>query len=290
MLDFRVDTFLTLCKTMNFTRAAELLHITQPAVTQHIQALEKQYGAKFFRYQGKQIFLTEAGQLFLRTATTFYQDDRHLRDAIKQLENKRSIHFGATLTVGEYIMPPVLVRLLRENPSLHIQMIVENTKELLRLLDLGEIEFAIVEGFFPQQEYEHLSYCSQPYIPVSSPKYHFSRPILHLEDLLDEPLIIREPGSGTREVLSRVLEEHNLTLSDFQKTAELGSLNAIKKLVCAGTGISFFYLPVVKEELEKGLLQEIPLKNCVISHDFNFIWRKNSTFTSYYHEIFHLFQ
>lgn len=290
MLDFRVETFLTVCQTMNFTRAAELLHITQPAVTQHIQVLEKQYGAKFFRSQGKQIFLTEAGQMFLQAATTFYQDDRHLRDAIRQLGSRRRIHFGATLTIGEYVMPPVLTRLLKKEPGLRLRMIMGNTKELLHLLDQGEIEFAVVEGFFPRQEYESLSYCTQPYIPVCAPDYVFSRPISRLEDLLEERLLIREPGSGTREVLSRALEEHNLTLSDFPLITELGSLNVIKKMVCAGAGISFFYLPVIKEELERGLLREIPLENCALSHNFNFIWRKNSTFDGYYHETFHLFQ
>ncbi|MBM6828304.1 LysR family transcriptional regulator [Anaerotignum lactatifermentans] len=290
MLDFRVETFLTVCRTMNFTRAAELLHITQPAVTQHIHTLEKQYGARFFRYQGKQIFLTEAGQLFLQTATTFYQDDQHLRDAIRQLGTRRSIRFGATLTIGEYVMPPVLTGLLKEEPTLRLRMIVENTKELLRLLDNGEIEFAIVEGFFPRQEYESLSYCIQPYIPVCAPSYTFSRPILRLEDLLEERLLIREPGSGTREVLSRALEDHNLTLSDFPLITELGSLNVIKKMVCAGAGIAFFYLPVVQEELEKGQLREISLENCALSHAFNFIWRKNSTFDTYYQDIFRLFQ
>lgn len=290
MLDFRVETFLTVCQTMNFTRAAELLHITQPAVTQHIHTLEKQYGARFFRYEGKQVFLTDAGRLFLQTATTFYQNDCHLRDAIRQLGHRRSIRFGATLTIGEYVMPAVLTRLLKDEPSLRLRMIVENTKELLQLLNHGEIEFAIVEGFFPRQEYESLSYCIQPYIPVCAPSYTFSRSISQLEDLLEERLLIREPGSGTREVLSRALEDHNLTLSDFPLITELGSLNVIKKMVCAGAGISFFYLPVIREELENGLLREIPLENCSLSHGFNFIWRKNSTFDAYYQDAFHLFQ
>ena len=86
MLDFRVKTFLTVCRTMNFTKAASLLHITQPAVSQHIHGLEEEYHTKFFLYEGKQLSLTEAGALFLQTAAAMQHDARHLRESISHLK------------------------------------------------------------------------------------------------------------------------------------------------------------------------------------------------------------
>ena len=177
MLDFRVETFLTVCQTKNFTRAAQLLHITQPAVSQHIHALEEQYGTKLFRYEGKQLFLTPAGQLLQQTAATMRHDAQHLEQDIRQLSSRREIHFGATLTVGEYIMPVPLERLLAREPDIQLRMTAANTADLLRLLDQGEIDFAIVEGFFSKQAYDSLTYRRERYLPVCAPGYPCPQPV-----------------------------------------------------------------------------------------------------------------
>ena len=262
MLDFRVETFLAVCQTMNFTRAAEQLHITQPAVSQHIRALEEQYGTKLFRSQGKQLQLTESGRIFFRTAAAMHHDDLRLREAIHQENTRRRLRFGATLTIGEYIMPAPLLRLLEREPDIQLYMLAANTQELLKLLDQGELDFAIVEGY--------------------------SHPVRQMGDLLEERLLVREPGSGTRNVLERALEARNLGVRNFRRVTELGSLNLIKSLVCAGAGISFFYQPVVRRELESGQLREIPLEDCSIYHDFTFLWRRGSLFAADYREIFSL--
>ena len=288
MLDFRVETFLAVCQTMNFTRAAEQLHITQPAVSQHIHALEEQYGAKLFRSQGKQLQLTESGRLFFRTAAAMHHDDLRLREALHQENTRRRLRFGATLTIGEYIMPGPLRRLLERKPDIQLYMLTANTQELLKLLDQGELDFAIVEGYFDKQAYDSLVYCTQRYIPVCSAEHPFSHPVRRLEDLLEERLLVREPGSGTRNVLERALEVRNLSVRNFRRVTELGSLNLIKSLVCAGVGISFFYQPVVQQELEAGKLREIPLEDCSIYHDFTFLWRRGSLFAADYREIYSL--
>ena len=288
MLDFRVETFLAVCQTMNFTRAAEQLHITQPAVSQHIHALEEQYGTKLFRSQRKQLQLTESGRLFFRTAAAMHHDDLQLREALHQENTRRRLRFGATLTIGEYIMPGPLHRLLEREPDIQLYMLTANTQELLKLLDQGELDFAIVEGYFDKQAYDSLVYCTQRYIPVCSAEHPFSHPVRRLEDLLEERLLVREPGSGTRNVLERALEVRNLSVRNFRRVTELGSLNLIKSLVCAGAGISFFYQPVVQQELEAGKLREIPLEDCSIYHDFTFLWRRGSLFAADYREIYSL--
>lgn len=288
MLDFRVETFLTVCETMNFTRAAQLLHITQPAVSQHIHALETQYGTRLFLYEGKQLRLTEAGQLFLQTAATMRHDVRRLQEALQQMDSRRHLRFGATLSIGEYLLPSPLLRLLTDDPTLQLRMITANTQELLRLMDQGELDFAIVEGSFDQQVYEGLVYCAQRFIPVAAQDYPFPGPVRRMADLLDARLLVREPGSGTRGVLEQALEARNLTVHSFRYLTELGSLNLIKSLVCAGAGISFFYQPVVQAELDRGDLVEIPLEDGEIRHDFTFLWRRGSAFAPYYREVFRL--
>ena len=288
MLDFRIETFLAVCQTMNFTRAAELLHITQPAVSQHIHALESQYGVRLFLYQGKQLHLTESGRLLYQTAVTMRHDALRLRDALRQAGGRRHLRFGATLTVGEYIMPGPLRRLLEQDPGLQLRMLTANTRDLLRLIDQGELDFAIVEGNFDRQFYEGLAYCTQRFLPVCAPGYPFPRPVRTMEDLLEVHLLAREPGSGTRSVLERVLEAHNLAIQNFHRLTELGSLNLIKNLACAGVGVTFLYQPVVQQELQQGLLQEIPLEEGPFCHDFTFLWRRGSAFAGEYRAMFQL--
>ena len=288
MLDFRIETFLAVCQTMNFTRAAEQLHITQPAVSQHIRALEEQYGTRLFQHRGKQLRLTAGGELLLRTAATMRHDALRLRELMRQADVRRTLRFGATLTIGEYILPGPLLRLLRQDPELRLRMLMANTRELLGLIDQGELDFAIVEGDFDHRVYDSLVYCTQRYIPVCAPGYSFPRPIRHIEDLLDVRLLVREPGSGTRNVLERALEARGLGVESFRQVTELGSLNLIKTLVCAGAGISFFYRPVVQAELDAGALREIRLAGGGIRHDFAFLWRRGSVFAPQYREIFSL--
>ena len=160
MLDHKVETFLALCQTMNYTRAAEQLHITQPAVSQHIRALEAEYGARFFAYEGKQLSLTEAGTLFLRTASAARHDDLHLKELLRAQAGRHTLHFGATLTIGEYLMPGPLSRLLRTDPDLRLRMVVNNTDALLAMLDRGE--------------------------NIHVPKYEFARQMR--SDILSQPL------------------------------------------------------------------------------------------------------
>ena len=106
MLDFRMDTFLTVCRYMNFTRAAEELHITQPGVSKHIRQLEEVYQVRLFTYEGKKLQLTEAGRVLRDAAVTMKHDDLYLQGLLRHLDGqKKELRFGATLTVGAHVMP-----------------------------------------------------------------------------------------------------------------------------------------------------------------------------------------
>ena len=131
-------------------------------------------------------------------------------------------------------------------------------------------------------------YSRERYIGVCRKDYPFHKKVRRIEDLLPERVIIREPGSGTREIWENVLESKNLGVHDFRNVVEIGNINAIKQLVGDGLGITFLYQAAVQKELEEGLLAEIPLEDFHITHDFTFIWRKNSIFAEDYHELFEL--
>lgn len=286
MMDFRIDTFLTVCRHMNFTKAAEALNITQPAVSQHIHYLENFYDVKLFVYEGKKMYLTNAGHILYQAAITMKHDDLHLKEIINDLNKRKNrLIFGATLTIGEFVMAKHIKSYLNLYPDTEVRMIEGNTSELLERLRMGEIDFALIEGNYAKKEYDYLVYSQERYIPVCSKDYTFQKEPEKLTDLLSERIIIRESGSGTREILERNLEYRNLEIEDFSYITEIGGMNAIKSLVESGLGITFLYEAAVKKELEKGILREIKLEDFQVSHDFAFIWNKGSTFSENYQEI-----
>ena len=289
LLDFRMDTFLAVCRCMNFTKAAEELNITQPAVSHHIHYLEEHYQVKLFEYSGKKIGLTEAGRLLLSAATTMQHDELHLKQALQMSEGGgRRLVFGATMTVGEYVLPEALMRLMDAQPDISVKMVVADTQDLLRSLDEGEIEFAVVEGFFQKKEYDFLVYDRGKFVIVASPEYRFHSEGKVIEDLTRERFFIREPGSGTRYVFERYLEGKNLLIHDFEDLMEISNIGAIKSLVADGRGITFLYEAAVKRELEEGSLRRVELEDFELSHDFTFIWRKDSIYADYYRELYRL--
>ena len=289
MLDFRMETFLTVCRYMNFTRASEKLNITQPAVSQHIRFLEKHYNTKLFRYEGKKLRLTGAGEILRNASLAMMHDEQSMQNEMQKTEQEAEIRFGATRTIGDAVMGQVLEKYLARYPQARIHMEVENTHDLLVRLDEGRIDFALVEGFFKKTEYDFQIFSREKYIAVCSPDYTFRDTPDCIEKLFQERLLLREEGSGTREVLERCLEAHNLSIQDFAKRMEVGSMQTIKELTKAGCGITFLYEAAVRRELEEGSLRQIPLQDFPLTHEFTFIWRRGSIYADWYRELFRRF-
>lgn len=287
MLDFRMDTFLEVCRCRNYTRAAEHLNITQPAVTQHIQYLQNYYGARLFVYHNKQLTLTPEGELLRSAALTMRHDEEKLKRDMGDLKaGRRSIRFGATLTIGEYLLPERLAAYMKRNPTTHIHMMVEDTKKLLHRLNEGELDFAVVEGYFHKSEYDYILWSHEPYICVCGADYPLPGGPLHLGDLFSHNLLLRNDGSGTRDVLVKALEGMNHHLSDFRHLTEVSDLLVIKELVKGGCGVTFLYRKAVERELADGSLRQVELADFQVSHEFTFLWRKNSVFEQEFRQVF----
>lgn len=283
MLDFRLYTFLTLSETLNYTKAAEQLCITQPAVSQHIKYLENEYHVKLFHHNGKHLSLTRQGKVLAQSVRTMAADEKILKEKLKAVNTELDhLTFGATLTIGEFMLPKKLNTLLTRHPETSLTMIVKNTSSLLQMLDHGEISFAFVEGYFKKNKYSYQMISKEHFVALKHKDYPLTKDVNTLEDLLDETLILRESGSGTREILERVLKEKNLSSHDFRKTIEIGNMNAIKYLVQQKQGIAFLYETAAQSELSQGEFEIIPLQDFDIYREFNFITLKNSQFLQEY--------
>ena len=287
MLDFRMETFLTVCNDMNFTHAAEHLNLTQPAVSQHIKHLEKTYGTELFIRDKKKLRLTPAGEILRSALETMRNDENTLKKRMQEsLSKKKILTFGVTMTIGEYAILPSLAAFIKNHPDTDLHIRYGNTQTLLACLQEGTIDFAIVEGYFKEDRYEVRIYKEEEYIAVASSRHKFSQPVRFLRDLTKERLLTREPGSGTRAVLSRTLALKNLSVLDFSHLVEVENIHTIVSLLCEDCGISFLYKSAAEQEIRQGNLCQIPLSDFKITHNFSFLWNKGSIFSEEYETIF----
>ena len=285
MLDYRTHTFLAVCRTGSFTRAAEELHVTQPAVSQHIRQLEAHYGCTLFSKTGRGVEPTAAGRLLYRALGVEENDETRLRAELESLAAEKDAHpplrLGCTRTIADFVAPRVLSTHLTRHPDARVIMRTGNTAELVSLLDLGEIDFALVEGSFDRATFDSATFSRERFVAVAAAG---NRPA-SIADLLGQRLILRESGSGTREILEHNLAARDLSVGDFSGIVELASIPAIKACVAAGAGVSFLYRVAVESELADGRLVDVTPADFAIEHDFALIWQRGSRYASHYRSL-----
>ena len=243
-MDRRLETFLAVCQTMNYRRAAEALHLTQPAVTKQIQSLEASYGVRLFSYDGRKLRKTAPGSALEVFAISQRYQEQELERALHAAPRK-ILRVGATKTIGDYILPPAICSFVRA-PEHELQFTVDNTTRLLGQLEAGQLDFVVVEGIFDKRRYESFLLRNEPYIGVCAKEHPFSGREVPLPKLFSERLILREPGSGTRNILERELQQCGYTPDAFRSNVCISSFKIIRDLVRAGQGVSFLYEAVVK--------------------------------------------
>lgn len=279
MLDPRWNTFLILCETMNYTRAAERLCLTQPAVTHHIHYLEAHYGCRLFSYEGKVLRLTEAGVRLREFTRSMAYNNRKI-EAVMAADAPISLRVGASKTIGEYVIAPQVERFLRSQPEASFSLLVDNTQVLLQALEEGRLDFALVEGYFDRSRYDAQLYRQEAFFGVCAPGHRLAGRAVTLDELAGERLILREPGSGTRAIFEEGLRRRNCSLDSFSGVVTISDFSTIKSLVANGLGISFLYAPVAARELTAGTLARFDLAEIPMSGAFHFVCLKDNLFAA----------
>ena len=212
-----------------------------------------------------------------------------LRDAIAALAGpRRRLRLGMTLTAGEYVLAEPLANYLVGHPEVQVRIASSDTARLLAQLHAGEIDCALVEGFFDKSAYDWRVFATEHLMAVCAPDAPLARvkEPQRFEDLLDQHILVRERGSGTRAVLEHALAARNLSVDSFARVTEVESINIIKQFAASGYGIAFLYGAAVVCDLEAGTLARIPLAGHLIEHDFTFIRPKGSVFGAEYARLF----
>lgn len=283
MLDFRVNTFITVVKKNSFTKAAAVLNLTQPAVSSQIRYLERYYQVKLFDYQNRRLMLTPAGLTLYEKLVAMQVDEAKLLDVL-HCQYEAPLRFGATKTAGQYLVAPRVVKLARHHK---VEFLIANTRQLCQKLLDGELDFAVVEGYYDKNSFEGVCFDKARYVAIKSPDLELGGPCT-IEDVLDLPIFVREEGSGSREILERFLRQSNLNLKAFANINVISDINTIKALVGAGAGISFIYHMAVAKEVEQGKIELLNILDMNLYHDIMFIFNRNSLFKNEYLEIYKL--
>ncbi|MDY2836411.1 MAG: LysR substrate-binding domain-containing protein [Bilifractor sp.] len=206
-------------------------------------------------------------------------DEELLKRELSSDRSNKKITFGVTMTIGEYAISGPVSGFLKEHPDMDFVIHFGNTAELLKNLQDGSIDFALVEGYYPDGLYDTILYQTEKFIPVCASRHRFPKNPEQLSDLFSERLLVREPGSGTRNILERALSLGNHGIDSFYHYIQVENMHTIIQFLCCDCGISFLYQAAVEDELKLGILQEIPLSDFSIRHDFTFLWPKDSVFS-----------
>ncbi len=279
MIDSKLITFINAARLKNYTRTAELLNMTQPAVTQHIKQLEEHYKVKLIKKNGRQIGLTEEGEMLLKYATDLDANAiRFERGLINRSSVIKRYNIGATLTIGEFVLPTLLGEHKRLIDNIDIIMHVYNLEEIIKRLNLGEFDLGIVEGPFDKSRFNHKKLKDDELVLAAAPGSSLAKQArVDMYDIINfGKLIMREKGSGTRMVFENKLTELGIRLEDVKTYMEVGSIGAIKSLVQANLGYTIISGEAIKAEVEAGTLKIIPIHGVRIIREFNFIFKDDA--------------
>jgi len=255
----------------SFSVAAQALHMTQPAVTMQVQALEDFFGTKLFVRSSRKVELTQSGIALLPYAQESLQlMQRAVTGMTSHMENmKGQLSFGASLTIGEYVLPRFLGLFSKQHQEITIQLKVMNTTQLVDELLNHQLGFALVEAPVYHPDIVAEPVLHDELVLVFPPNHPFaSASTIMLDDVLKQPFILREKGSGTRQVIEQKLQQLAIDTARMNVKMELASTGAIKSAVQVGLGVSIISKSSIDHELKLGLLATSEIKNCHISRHF----------------------
>ncbi|MCR5176289.1 MAG: LysR family transcriptional regulator [Anaerovibrio sp.] len=271
MVDGRIKTFLKLCEVMNYRKTAELLHMTQPAVTQHIKFLEKEYGCRLFNYDKRVLTMTEQAVILRDYAENIMYQEQKAKSRINE-HSGHNLKIGATRTIGGYVIKQQLLNYLSDENNI-ISVEIDNTEHLLELLSKGEIDFALIEGFFDRKKYACQLYRREPFIGICGRKHPFAGKTVPLEQLWQEHLFLREEGSGTRDIFQQLLMEHNHSVSEFHRITTISDFGLMIGLLLDTQGITFAYRAVLDTSRD---LKPFYIEGFEATREFNYVFLNNS--------------
>ena len=286
MFDYRLKVFYAVANRLSFTKAANELNISQPAVTKHIKEIENQLNTKLFDRKGTTIQLTESGKILFVYAEKSRQLYRDLEFAISQLnkQEKGKLKIGASTTIAQYILPEILAKFNSYYKDINIELVTHNSEDIATLLKNGQIDLGIVEGESKSSYFNYQKFKQDEIVLVCKADHPVVDKNFKIKDLYDIDLIVREQGSGTQEFIQNQLKKSGIEVQKLNIIMQLGSSESIKNYLLHSEAMAFLSISTILPELKNNQFSVIDIKNFSIERDFNFITLKGEQ-----SELIHLF-
>ena len=276
MADRRLQVFHTVARLLSFTKAAESLHMTQPAVTFQVRQLEEQFNTRLFDRTHNRISLTEAGQRVFEFADRIFELYAEMENAVRDMTGEISgmLVIGASTTIAEYMLPSLLGDFKKQYPDINVHLKVSNSDGIVSMVENNDIDLGVVEAPVMNKNLV-VEECRKDRLVAIVPPQHAlaSQQSVAVKELPENAYIAREEGSGTREVIQEYLAELGLQASEVHVSMELGSPEAVKGAVEAGMGISVVSLATVQKEKKLGTLVVVDL-DPPLERPFSFVHQK----------------
>lgn len=280
-MEFRqLETFVEVSKLKSFSKAADKLYITQPTVSNHIQNLERELGTILINRTGKQVSLTEAGNLLYKYALNITNSFEMARFELAAFEGKIQGHLDITSSSvpRKYLLPGLIKSFLTEFPNVTFNISDSDTKEVIQLILSGEVDFGLVGAKIdsPNLIYEDIMNDHLVLIaPNDYPLELIDKSTVDLDAIKNYNFILREQGSGTRDLILSSLMSFNIDKDDLKLVAEVKDSETIKELVAQGVGLSFLSTKDIGDDLKLNKYKSYNIKDLSLSRKFYFVYHKN---------------
>ncbi|WP_400193543.1 LysR substrate-binding domain-containing protein [Hymenobacter sp. B81] len=275
MSDFRLRVFASVARHLSFTKAAQELFITQPAVTKHVRELERSYDQRLFERRAGRVSLTEAGRVLLSYAEQITELHRRLDSQLHGLHDAAAgrLRLGASTTLAQYLIPPILPGFQAQYPRVELTLLNGNTEQIAEALLHGQIDLGFVEGQVKNRDlhYELLLHDELLAVRRAGPGGPPAA-ALPLAEVLRHPLVLRERGSGTLEVLEFALREHKIKLSQLTVAMYLDNTEGIKSYLEASGALGFVSKRAIEKEVAAGRLEIVPVRELHLTRRFDAVW------------------
>ena len=270
------EIFMMVSRLKSFSKAAKLLYMTQPAISNHIQAMENYYGTKLFNRHSHGVSLTKAGEVVYTFAQKILSNHDAMEKEIDRVLNikNQNLIVGASSNVGNYALPCSIWTFKEKYPEVNIRLEIGNSATIVQQVLDNKVHLGVLEGPVEHDDLKIIPVFSDHLILIAPPSGKWlKRDSITLKELRRESLLIREEGSGSRRIWENLLEEAGMSLNDFKIAAEMGSIDAIKSAVESGLGVSVASRVSVQKELRRGSLREIKIEGIPSSIQFRVIHR-----------------
>ncbi len=252
-MDYRDEVFIAVAENLNFSKAAEELFISQPAVTKHIKELESKLETALFERKGNKVYLTKPGKLVYRSLKQIKQHYRNLEYELGRLNEafNGSLRIGASSTISQYLIPSVIASFHRRYPKIKLDLFNGNSFEMEQKLLDNEIDLALVENEKSNLNIKYMDFLDDEIVVVTGTQSVYAkRKNIKLNDIQEIPLVLREKGSGSLQVIQKAFAKQNIDLEKLNILIHLGSTEAIKNFLCNFDGIALISERSIEKELQ----------------------------------------